>query len=129
MPIAALSFAILDGADLAGTIQCWPVELSGDDGAAVPMILVGPVAVEPAIQRGGIGRQLMAHMLAAADASDIAGARALMLIGDPEYYGRFFGFTAEATAAWRLPGRFEPRRLLARGDGVPHHSGAVRARV
>ncbi|MBN2972159.1 N-acetyltransferase [Roseomonas aeriglobus] len=128
--MASLSFAAVDdhGA-LAGTIQCWPVRFVGDDGRDVPMVLVGPVAVEPGLQRGGVGRRLMAHMLAAADSSKLAGTDALMLIGDPEYYGRFFGFSAEATAAWRLPGPFEPRRLLARGSGVPDGAGAVGPRA
>ncbi len=125
-PIAALSFASIDddGALLA-TIQCWPVDLVGDDGARTPMVMVGPVAVEPAIQRGGIGQALTRHMLAAADAR---GEDALLLIGDPEYYARFFGFSAESTGGWRLPGPFEPRRLLARGAGVPVGSGVIAAR-
>ena len=38
----------------------------------------------------------------------------LVLIGDPGYYGRFFGLTAERTGAWRLPGPVERHRLLAR---------------
>jgi predicted N-acetyltransferase YhbS len=42
---------------------------------------------------------------------------ALMLIGDPEYYGRFFGFTADRPAAGACPARSKPRRLLARGAG------------
>ena len=54
---------------------------------------------------------------------------ALMLIGDPEYYGRFFGFTAERTGGWRLPGPFEPRRLLALGSEVPGGSGAIEPRA
>lgn len=120
-----LSFATVEGGRLLATIQCWPVELAGDDGVRSPMVMVGPVAVEPDIQRGGIGRALTEHMLAAADAGAIAGSDALMLIGDPEYYERFFGFTAEATAGWRLPGPFEPRRLLARGTGVPARPGIV----
>jgi predicted N-acetyltransferase YhbS len=42
------------------------------------------------------------------------------MIGDPEYYGRFFGFTADATGAWDVPGPVERRRLLARNaDGLP----------
>ncbi|WP_294337953.1 GNAT family N-acetyltransferase [uncultured Sphingomonas sp.] len=128
--IEALSFAATDeGGSLAGTIQCWPVRFVGNDGRDVPMILVGPVAVEPSIQRGGIGQQLMAQMLAAADSSPLPETDALMLIGDPEYYGRFFGFTADATGGWRLPGPFEPRRLLARGLGVPDGQGEVRPRV
>src|SRR3546814_14378121 len=39
-------------------------------------------------------------MLAAA----IGASDRLMLIGDPEYYRRFFGFTADRTGQWRLPG-------------------------
>ncbi|MFD1788741.1 GNAT family N-acetyltransferase [Sphingomonas floccifaciens] len=127
--IGALSLAALDDdGGLAGTIQCWPVQLSGDDGTTAPMILVGPVAVEPANQRGGVGRELMARMLAVADASDLPGTSALMLIGDPEYYGRFFDFTAAATGGWRLPGPFERHRLLARGGRVPSGAGAVEPR-
>lgn len=128
--IPELSFAALapDG-HLAGTIQCWPVEFAGDAGRTVPMVMVGPVAIEPAIQRGGIGRALARHMLDTAGVSDIPGAGALMLVGDPEYYARFFGFSAERTAEWRLPGPFEPRRLLALGDAVPAGAGDVRARL
>ncbi|HUD95254.1 MAG TPA: GNAT family N-acetyltransferase, partial [Sphingobium sp.] len=32
---------------------------------------------------------------------------------DPEYYGRFWGFTDEGTGGWDAPGPFEKRRLLA----------------
>ena len=39
-----------------------------------------------------------------------------VMIGDPEYYGRFWGFTAEPTAGWSLPGPWDPRRLLVRCD-------------
>ncbi|URW76669.1 N-acetyltransferase [Sphingomonas donggukensis] len=128
--IAALSFAALDddGA-LAGTIQCWPVEFAGDNGRVVPMVMVGPVAIEPAIQRGGIGRALTRHMLDAAACSDARGHDALMLVGDPEYYARFFDFSADRTGAWRLPGPFEARRLLALGDAVPGGAGEIRARL
>lgn len=128
--IAALSFAALDASGgLVATIQCWPVTFHGDDGACVPMILVGPVAVDPALQGGGVGKALTHRMLDTARASDLPGAHALMLIGDPEYYGRFFGFDARRTAGWRLPGPFEPRRLLALGDAVPDGTGEVRPRT
>lgn len=125
-PVPELGFAALDddGA-LLGTIQCWPVALRCDSGESLPMLMVGPVAVEPHCQREGIGRALMAEMLAAADALDAPGSEALMMIGDPEYYGRFFSFTADHTARWRLPGPFEPRRLLARGAQVRDCAGEV----
>ena len=37
-----------------------------------------------------------------------------VMIGDPEYYGRFWGFSAAPTAGWTLPGPYDPRRLLVR---------------
>jgi predicted N-acetyltransferase YhbS len=40
----------------------------------------------------------------------------LVMIGDPEYYDRFWGFSAAHTGGWKLPGPWEPRRLLARCD-------------
>jgi predicted N-acetyltransferase YhbS len=36
------------------------------------------------------------------------------MIGDPDYYGRFWGFSAAYTGEWDLPGPFERHRLLAR---------------
>lgn len=117
--IDALSFAALDCGDLVGTLQSWPVALVDASGEATALVIVGPVAVAPDRQRSGIGRTLMTHMLEVADAG---GANALMMIGDPEYYGRFFGFSADATAGWSLPGPVERHRLLARisnGARVP----------
>ena len=124
--LTPLSFAaVRDDGRLAGTIQCWPIAFAGDSGETVPMVMVGPVAVEPRWQQEGIGRALMDRMLDAVPLCGDEGADALMLIGDPEYYGRFFGFTAERTGAWRLPGPFERHRLLARGSAVPDGSGEV----
>lgn len=104
--IPALSFAAFDSGRLVGSLQSWPVALD-----AVPMILVGPVAVAPEVQRGGIGQALM-HALLAIDMRD-----PMVMIGDPEYYGRFFGFAADATQGWAVPGPVERHRLLARFAG------------
>ena len=125
--VPRLSFAAFKGDALVGTIQCWPILFNGDDGCYVPMVMVGPVAVEPARQRDGIGRDLMLCALNAAVAS--GEAHALMLIGDPEYYGRFFGFSADRTGAWRVPGPVERRRLLALGDSVPIGAGMLGPRI
>jgi predicted N-acetyltransferase YhbS len=119
MAIPLLSFAAVEGGVLIGSLQSWPVMLETPSGQRAPLTLVGPVAVSPALQRSGIGRMLMTHMLTVADAG---AADALMMIGDPEYYGRFFGFSAEATSGWHLPGPVERHRLLARirrVGGVP----------
>lgn len=109
-PIAALSLSAFEGDRLAGVLQSWPIALADEDGAAWPLVLVGPVAVAPDLQQGGLGRRMMAAMLARADAGGVP----LMLVGDPEYYGRFFGFAAAPAAGWRLPGPVEQRRVLAR---------------
>jgi predicted N-acetyltransferase YhbS len=122
-PIAGLCFAAMADDALIGSIQCWPVALTDDRGTAHPMVMVGPVAVDPAHQQGGIGRDLLRHMLDAAAAQ--GRDRAMMLIGDPEYYGRFFGFSAERTQDWRLPGPVERHRLLARGPDVPALAGML----
>lgn len=126
-PIPELSFAAIEDGQLAGTIQCWPVDFVGDDGDVRPLVLVGPVAVEPARQRGGLGKELVHQALDAAIEFDLDNA--MMLVGDPEYYGRFWGFSAEATARWRLPGPVERHRLLARGSDVPSVGGTVGPRV
>ena len=125
--IPALSFGAFDRGALVGSLQCWPVELVSDEAEPTPLVLLGPVAVWPERQQHGIGRTLMRAALASADAT---GADPLMLIGDPDYYERLFGFHAAPTQRWDLPGPFERRRLLVRA--APHHalpaSGAVRSR-
>ncbi len=101
-----------DTGELAGLLQSWPVALIDEEtGAECPLIMVGPVAVMPQWQQGGYGRMMMDRLVA--DADTLADAP-LMMIGDPEYYGRFWGFTADATAGWKAPGPFDPRRLLMR---------------
>lgn len=121
--LPALSFVAVEDGAVAGSIQCWPVRFVGDDGAEVPLVMVGPVAVAPERQQGGVGRRLMERALAAA--RDAGLDDRLVLIGDPEYYGRFFGFDAAATGRWRLPGPVEMRRLLARGAAVPATAGRL----
>jgi predicted N-acetyltransferase YhbS len=122
-PVASLSFAAIADGALVGTVQCWPVRFVPDVGAAVALVMVGPVAVAPERQRDGIGRRLMERALAAAAAHGCDDR--LVLIGDPDYYGRFFGFSAARTAAWRLPGPVERHRLLARGEAVPDAAGTL----
>ena len=112
--LPGLSFAALDGEDmLAGVIQCWPVALTDPAGRRHPLIMVGPVAVMPDHQSLGFGQALMTASLAALDPR---APLPQVMIGDPEYYGRFWGFTNEGTGGWDLLGPFEQRRLLARCD-------------
>jgi predicted N-acetyltransferase YhbS len=111
--LQGLSFAALDdGEMLVGTIQCWPVALTTPDGRAHPMIMVGPVAVLPEHQSQGYGKALMTASMTALDPR---APLPQVMIGDPEYYGRW-GFTNAGTAGWSLPGPYEKHRLLVRCD-------------
>ncbi len=115
-PLPALSFAAFDEGQPVGILQSWPIALDHR-----PLVLVGPVAVLPDLQQGGIGRAMMSALIAA------AGEQPMAMIGDPEYYGRFFGFTADATAEWQLPGPVERRRLLAKHAGHLARPGLLHA--
>ena len=54
---------------------------------------VGPIGVLPEHQDTGIGNALMEALVAAADAADVP---LLVLLGAPQYYGRFgFGSARE----------------------------------
>jgi len=119
--LPALSFAAIDEQDrLTGTIQCWPVGLTDAEGRAHPMIMVGPVAVLPEEQLRGFGQALMAASLGGLLAE---APLPQVMIGDPEYYGRFWDFTNAHTQGWTLPGPVEPSRVLVRCDNpavLPH---------
>lgn len=112
--LPGLSFAAIDDQEhLVGTIQCWPVALTDPAGRRHPMIMVGPVAVEPEAQGQGYGKALMTASIAALSPQ---APLPQVMIGDPEYYGRFWGFTNAHTGGWNLPGPFERHRLLVHCD-------------
>ena len=67
------------------------------------------MAVAASSRNRGIGGSLVRRAVAEARR---LGHGAVILVGDAPYYSRF-GFTAEKTAAVRLPGPFERHRLLA----------------
>jgi predicted N-acetyltransferase YhbS len=90
-------------AGLVGTLRLWHVSAGG-----IPALLLGPLAVEDACRKLGLGTALMEHALAAARAR---GHRAVVLLGDAPYYARF-GFSAPKASRLSLPGPFERDRLL-----------------
>ncbi len=122
-PARGLSFVAVDEDNrVIGTVRLWEVSA----GPACPALLLGPLAVDPAQRRRGIGSALMRHALRVAARR---GHRVVLLAGDESYYGRF-GFSAERTSALWLPGLADKSRLLGREllagslDGV---RGAIRA--
>ncbi|WP_288416678.1 N-acetyltransferase [uncultured Novosphingobium sp.] len=119
--LPALSFAALDTREmLVGTIQCWPVALTAPDGRPHPMIMVGPVAVLPEKQGEGFGKALVTASLSGIDSR---APLPQVMIGDAEYYGEW-GFVADHTSGWELPGPFEAHRLLVRCDNPAVLPGA-----
>lgn len=73
-----------------GHVAFSPVTIGGRDGPVDGWYGVGPLAVRPDRQRGGIGQALMRAGLARIRA---LGGRGCVLAGDPAYYGRL-GFAA-----------------------------------
>ena len=64
-------------------------------------LLLGPLAVDPACRKRGIGAALMQRALALAR---MRGHGAVLLVGDACYYGRF-GFSAEQTGGLSMAGQ------------------------
>lgn len=106
-PSEGLAFVARDAAGaVIGTVLLWDVRL-GEGGAAA--LLLGPLAVDPALKDAGIGSALMRHAIGEATR---LGHAAILLVGDAPYYGRF-GFSAAKTGALAMPGPYERHRLLA----------------
>lgn len=88
--------------------------------APFPALALAPLAVAPERQRQGIGAALVTAALAAA-----AEWRAVFVLGDPAYYGRF-GFDAALAAGFDSP--YAGPHLMVRplGGPLPARAGAIR---
>ena len=111
-PAEGLSLSAVAAGRLVGTLRLWRVSAGG-----TRALMLGPLAVEESSRQLGVGAALMDHALTAATAR---GHRAVILLGDAPYYARF-GFSALKTGELRLPGPFEPDRLL----GLELREGAL----
>jgi predicted N-acetyltransferase YhbS len=117
-----LSFVAVENGRLVGTVRLWSVNA----GLGRPALLLGPLAVAADMRNRGVGAALMQRALREARR---LGHRAVVLMGDAPYYGRF-GFSAEKTGALRMPGPFEPERLLGlelRRGALDGARGLIRA--
>jgi len=102
-PADGLALSAVSRGKLIGTLRLWHVSAGGK-----PALVLGPLAVDRAFRKLGVGASLITRALAAARAR---GHRAVLLLGDAAYYSRF-GFSAEKTAELMLPGAYEQERLL-----------------
>lgn len=98
-----LSFVALVGTLLVGSVRVSPVTVGRGAGLAL-----GPLAVEPAFEKRGIGGALMDASLAAARTG---GHALVILVGDEPYYARF-GFKRIPAGRLQMPGPVDPSRLL-----------------
>lgn len=104
MPADGLAFVAFDNNQMIGTVRLWHVN-AGNAGSA---LLLGPLAVEKEYNGAGVGAGLM---YAALNAAQSAGHRAVLLVGDPQYYARF-GFHADPASGLLMPGHFDRHRFL-----------------
>jgi predicted N-acetyltransferase YhbS len=102
-PAEGFAFSALAQGRLVGTLRLWHVSAGG-----TRALVLGPLAVDPSCRNLGVGSALIKHALIAAE---VRGHRAVILLGDAPYYGRF-GFSALKTGELSLPGPFERDRLL-----------------
>jgi predicted N-acetyltransferase YhbS len=99
---------------LIGTLRLWDITA----GSAGPALLLGPLAIDCAYQKRGIGAKLMRHALAQAKK---LGHKTVLLVGDAPYYGRF-GFSRDCVEGLSLPGPVELQRFL----GLELEAGALK---
>jgi len=106
-PSEGLAFVARDAAGtVVATVRLWDVA-AGNGGQAA--LLLGPLAVDPALKGAGVGSALMRHAI---EEARRLGHGAILLVGDAPYYGRF-GFSADKTGNLSMPGPFERARFLA----------------
>lgn len=99
---------------IVGHVALSPVRL----GAPGRWFGLGPISVAPDRQRRGIGSALVRAALDRLRDADAAGC---VLVGDPDYYGRF-GFAPAPGLAY---GGLESRYVLGLGFGADRPSGEV----
>ncbi|KQP95097.1 GCN5 family acetyltransferase [Methylobacterium sp. Leaf113] len=103
-PVADLCFTALVGTYLVGSVRVGPAEAVG------PLLVLGPLTVDPSFEGRGIGASLMTACL---DAATAAGHGLVILIGDAPYYRRF-GFAPIPPGRLLPPSSVDPARFLWR---------------
>ncbi len=81
------------------TVSNGTVRERAEAGRITSVPAIGPVAVLPGRQREGIGSAMVRYVI---DLSQRAGESMLVLLGSPDFYGRF-GFVAASSLGIRAP--------------------------
>ena len=98
------SFCALEAGRVLGVVRMWRVSVDGQ-----PAIFLGPLAVEAADRKHGLGALLVEHACRAAEA---AGEGPVVLVGDLAFFSRVDFRIAKGIV---LPGPVDPKRVLVRG--------------
>ncbi len=117
------SFAAVEGGAILGSVDVHALDWVHPGGTVHPLAWLGPLVSHPDRRGETIGVQLMDRAVAALDAMGLATA----LIGDAPYYQRW-GFSADATTAWLMPGPVDRARLLLRATTPALFSGPAMLR-
>lgn len=117
-PMAELCFTALVATYLVGSVRAGPAQAGG------PLLVLGPLTVDPSFEGRGIGAALMRASL---DAAVQAGHGLVILIGDAPYYRRF-GFAPIPQGRLVPPSPVDPARFLWR-ELVPGASATVSGNV
>ena len=113
LPAEGLALTAERDGELQASVRLWEVDAGGR-----PALLLGPLAVEPAAQGGGLGKAMMREAIWRAACR---GHGAILLVGDAPYYSRF-GFSAAPMTRLAMPGPFERERFL----GLELRDGALK---
>ena len=106
-PLADMSFVARRGDQVIASVRLWPIVVRNEEaGQSETIVFLGPIVVDDAFRGAGLGKQLIRLSV---DAAKSAGLRALLLVGDAEYFGAL-GF--QRAPGITLPGPVDPRRLL-----------------
>jgi putative acetyltransferase len=83
---STFAFVAIKAGQVVGHICFSPVTLEGECPNPLKMIGLAPLAVDPSVQRQGIGSALIRHGLAACAQ---LGYKAVVVLGHPTYYPKF----------------------------------------
>ncbi|MNU66460.1 hypothetical protein D3C71_557750 [compost metagenome] len=97
----AAGFCAFEGERLIGSVRLWSITVG-----AARSVFLGPIAVDVASRRGGLGADLVQACIDEAKAMKLDG---VLLVGDPPYFSRF-GFLPAPDAV--LSGPVDRRRVM-----------------
>jgi predicted N-acetyltransferase YhbS len=100
-------FVVREAGAIVGSVRLWRIMIG-----EVEALFLGPIAVDAASRRAGLGAELVA---ACVDHARSIGAAGVLLVGDLPYFARF-GF--DAAEGVTLPGPADPKRVLWLGLGA-----------